>query len=670
MATGENNQAFLKITDMTRLMALCVVALHLYYYGYWFLYQRGLTYWGLDLMLLKIRDTGLFEKAYYSKALGLGLLSVSLLGLKARKQPGYTYTKALLYLSTGLTLYWGSSLLVKLYPLQWYGYMGITLMGFLLFLVGGTQLSRILQHQFNWDHPFNDEQESFPQQSEKISNAYSVNLPAEHTYRGRRRPSWINIINPFRGLLVLGTPGAGKSYFVIRHVITQHLEKGFSMFVYDFKYDDLTKLVYNTYLSSLEKDHAKSVPGSKKGKKKPSFYLINFDDLSRSHRCNPLRGIPDKENALEAARTILLGLNREWIKRQGDFFVESAINFLTAIILFLSRYQGGEFCSLPHAIELLQTDYDRLLSILRVEAENEPLINAFVNAYLNGAMEQLEGQLGSTKIALGRLASPRLYYVLSGHDFDLDLNNPDDPKILCLGNNPQKSQVYGAVLSLFANRLFKVINQPGKLPCSLVFDEFPTIYLRGVEDLMATARSSQVATTLGLQDLTQLRKEYGRELADVMMNLPGNIISGQVTGDTARHLSERIGKILQLRPSFSINSSDTSHSYARQLELALPISKISTLSSGEFVGYVADNPQERIQLKAFHATIKNDHKALSRQQSSFQPLPLIRQVAAEHLQKNYETIRQQAREIVEIQLDRMYRDPQLCHLIISRPKNE
>lgn len=352
------------------------------------------------------------------------------------------------------------------------------------------------------------------------------------------------------------------------------------MFVYDFKFDDLSVIVYNTW---LENRHKYKVPAE--------FYVINFDDLSRTHRCNPLNpsGMLDITDAAESARTILMGLNREWIKRQGDFFVESPINFLTAIIWFLRKYRDGEFCTLPHVIELMQADYDSLFTLLRTEKEIDVLINPFVNAYLNDVMEQLEGQIASAKVAMARLSSPQLYYVLSGNDFTLDINDPDKPKLVCMGNNPQKIQIYGAVLSLYVNRLVKLVNKKGKLKSSLVFDEFPTIYLNNMDSLIATARSNKVATCLGIQDFSQLRKDYGREQADVIMNIVGNIVSGQVTGDTAKQLSERFGKIMQDRETLSINSQDTSISRSRQLDAAVPPSKIAALSSGEFVGMVADN---------------------------------------------------------------------------------
>lgn len=200
------------------------------------------------------------------------------------------------------------------------------------------------------------------------------------------------------------------------------------------------------------------------------FFVINFDDLSRSNRCIPLKpsAMHDITDAVESARTILMGLNREWIKRHGDFFVESPINFVTAIIWYLKKYKGGEFCTLPHVIELMQLEYDQLFTILHTEKEIDVLINPFVNAYLHDAVEQLEGQIAVAKITMARISSRQLYYVLSGNEFSLDINNPADPKIFCIGSKPQKIQIYGAIISLFTNRLFKTVNQKNKLRTSIV----------------------------------------------------------------------------------------------------------------------------------------------------------------------------------------------------------
>src|SRR3546814_402587 len=206
----------------------------------------------------------------------------------------------------------------------------------------------------------------------------------------------------------------------------------------------------------------------------------------------------DITDATESARTILYGLNRQWQKKQGDFFVESAINFVTAVIWFLRKYQDGAYCTLPHVIEFMQVDYYKLFSVLRLEKEVETYINPFVAA-LGKAPEQLEGQIASAKIAMARLSSPQLYYVLSGNDFSLDINNPEHPKVLCMGNNPQKIQVYGAVISLYLNRLLKIINKKDRLKSMLIFDEFPTL-TADIIPTISTGRSTLISAVLGIQD--------------------------------------------------------------------------------------------------------------------------------------------------------------------------
>src|SRR5690606_8404228 len=328
------------------------------------------------------------------------------------------------------------------------------------------------------------------------------------------------------------------------------------------------------------------------------------------------------------SRTIMLGLNREWIRKQGDFFVESPINFLTAIIWYLRRYGDGRYCTLPHVIELMQADYDPLFAILSQQDEIKTLINPFISAFQNNAKEQLEGQIASAKIGLARLSSPQLYYVLSGNDFSLDVNNPDDPKVICLGNNPQKLQIYGAVLSLYISRMIKLVNRKGRQKSSLIFDEFPTIYFNNIDSLIATARSNKVATTIAVQDFSQLKKDYGAEQADVIAGIVGNVISGQVTGDTARTLSETFGKIMQERTSSTLTSADTTFTRSTQMDYAIPASKIATLSSGTFVGMVADNPEEKIALKVFHSEVQNDHAAIAAEEATYRPIPKVATVTA------------------------------------------
>jgi hypothetical protein len=641
MQTGENLHALRKIIDFTRLMSMAVLAVHFYLCCYGAFKEAHLTsVWG-DHFLSILSRLPIFKTNSAAKFTALALLVVSLIGVKGRKDDKIEKSGVIAYLLTGLLLYFISGLiLLWMAPLKWVAafYTGITFTGYLLILTGGSRLSRLIKLNLMKDI-FNRENESFPQEQRKLENEYSVNLPAEYHFKGKQHPSWINIINPFRGTLVLGSPGAGKSYFVIRHIIEQHIRKGFSMFIYDFKFDDLSRIAYNALLK-----YAKNY------KVKPTFYVIDFDRIL--HRCNPLlpHTMLDITDATESARTFMLGLNREWIRRQGDFFVESPITFITALIWYLKKHKGGRYCTLPHVIELAQVDYLFLFSVLQKEPEIAVLINPFISAWLNEATDQLEGQVASAKISLARLSSPQLYYVLSGNDFSLDLNNPDEPKIICMGNNPQKQQVYGAVLSLYISRMIKLVNQRDKQKCSLVFDEFPTIYFNNIDYLVATARSNKVATTLAAQDYSQLKKDYGREQAEVIMNIIGNVISGQVTGDTAKQLSERFGKIMQQRESVSINSQDTSISRSTQLDYAIPASKIAGLSSGEFVGMVADDPDNKIDLKVFHSEIRNDHEAIKKETATYQPIPQVRNVSQEAIQSNYMQIKEDIEYLVREEL--------------------
>jgi hypothetical protein len=659
MHTGENEQGLKKILDLTRMIGIMVLIIHFYFYCYAAFRQSGLTAPICDRLLQNIYNTGLFSSFHKSKLIAVLILGISLLGAKGKKDEKIGYKKALSYIVAGLALYFGSFVI---FGFSWTatflaaGYATVTVSGFILVLTGGTQLSRII-HQKLGNSVFNFLNETFPQEERLLDNEYSINLPARYNLKGRFRKSWINIINPFRGLLIMGSPGSGKSYFIIQHIIRQHIQKGFSMFVYDFKFDDLTRIAYNQF---LKYQHRYEKP--------PQFYVINFDNLSQSHRCNPLdpSTLRDITDAAESSRTIMLGLNHEWIKKNGDFFVESPINFVTALIWFLRRYKNGAYCTLPHVIELAQVEYDKLFSILRADPQIEVLVNPFVMAYLNDAKEQLEGQIASAKISLSRLSSEKLYYILSGNDFTLDINNPAEPKIVCMGNNPQKTQTYGAVLSLYTTAITRVMNRKGCSKSSLIFDEFPTIYFNGIDNLIATARSNQVATTLAVQDASQLKLHYGKEQAEVILNIVGNIISGQVGGESAKQLSEKFGKTLQDRQSLSINRNDTSITRSKQLELAIPVSKIASLSSGEFVGLVADNPEQKIQLKAFCAEILNDHEMLRKEQQAYRDLPSFRSIEPEDLSHAFLTIKEEVATIVRVELERLMDTPELYGLVIRK----
>ncbi|RZM30169.1 MAG: conjugal transfer protein TraG [Pedobacter sp.] len=650
MNTGEDVQGLRKIIDFTRLLSIFILAIHFYIACY-----HGFVSWGwtaefTDRIVAGIVSTGLFDGLLMPKLAALLLLSVLLVGVKGRKDEKIDVKPLVVYLIVGAGLYFAGplwfylpSLLPSAKTFIAICYMGTTGLGYMLILTGGGRLSRLLKDKLNHDI-FNEVNETFPQEERLLENEFSINLPAKYRLGKLLRNSWINIINPFRGLLVAGTPGAGKSYFIIRHIIDQHIRKGFSMFLYDFKFDDLSRIAYNKLLAYASYYQVR-----------PKFYVINFDDLKRTHRCNPLdpQAMDDITDATEASRTIMMGLNRDWIKKQGDFFVESPINFLTACIWYLRKYEDGRFCTLPHVIELMQSDYDRLFAVLKTQDEIKVLINPFISAYQNNAMAQLEGQVASAKIGLARLSSPQLYYVLSGNDFTLDVNNPLDPKIVCVGNNPQKLQVYGAVLSLYISRMIKLVNRKGQLKSSLIFDEFPTIYFNNIDSLIATARSNKVSTCLAVQDFSQLKKDYGAEQSEVITGIVGNIISGQVTGNTAKTLSENFGKISQHKDSLSINSSDTSITKATQMDYAIPASKIATLSAGEFVGVMADNPEQKIRLKIFHSEVQNDHESIAKEELSYREIPMVKKVSPEMVEENYRQIKREIYELLRTECGKL-----------------
>ncbi len=409
-----------------------------------------------------------------------------------------------------------------------------------------------------------------------------------------------------------------------------------------FKFPDLSTIVYN----HLKKNKDKYPKGVK-------FYVINFDDPMRSNRCNPIHPdfMTDIADAYESAYTILLNLNKTWIQKQGDFFVESPIILLAAIIWFLKIYEGGKYCTFPHAIEFLNRNYEDIFPILTSYRELENYLSPFMDAWKGGAQDQLQGQIASAKIPLSRMISPQLYWVMTGNDFTLDINNPEHPKILCVGNNPDRQNIYGAALGLYNSRIVKLINKKNMLKSGVVIDELPTIYFKGLDNLIATARSNKVAVCLGFQDFSQLKRDYGDKEAAVVMNTVGNIFSGQVVGETAKTLSERFGKVLQKRQSISINRQDVSHSINTQMDSLIPASKISTLTQGMFVGAVSDNFDERIDQKIFHAEIVVDTKAVAREEKAYKPIPILTDIPTKEameiaIQDNYDQVKQDVREIV------------------------
>ncbi|QNE42179.1 TraM recognition domain-containing protein (plasmid) [Hymenobacter sp. NBH84] len=662
----EDERGMRKIMDFMRLISLLLVLVHVYYYCYGYFVEQHLTAGWLEKLLTRFSTkTALFHAPYVTKAAAAVFLMLSCLGTRGKPNEHQTWKPIAGYFLAGLVVFFGNGwLLAQPYTATALAtlYVSTTATGYLLLLRAGNTLGRLLKVNLMGDI-FNAANESFPQEERNMPNEYSVNLPTTYQLRGKQRRGWVNIVNPFRGTVVYGTPGSGKSFAVINQFIKQHLAKGFAMYVYDFKFDDLSRIVYNELLKNQDK-YAQPV----------RFYVINFDNPRKSHRCNPLLPsmMTDIVDAYESAATIMLNLNKKWIEKQGEFFVESPINFVAAIIWFLKLYEKGKYCTFPHVIEFLGREYQEMFPILGSYPEIENYVRPFISAFEGDAMEQLEGQIASARIPLSRLASPQLYWVMSGNDFTLDINNPEEPKVLCVGNNPDREVIYGAALGLYNARLVKLVNKKGKLKTSIIIDELPTIYFKGLDKLIATARSNKVSTCLGIQDKSQLDRDYGKAESAVIQNTIGNVIAGQVTGESAEALSKRFGRIVQRRQSVSINSRDTSNSISTQLDSMIPASKISNLTQGTFVGAVADNFGEEIEQKVFHARIMVDVAKVKAEEAAYEEIPDITNFrhpetgedqTEEVIRRNYKSIKDDIALIVQTELSRIAADPDLLHLI-------
>ena len=665
MAQEDDLRALGKIMDFLRAVSIILAIMNVYWYCYEAMHIWGVTIGVVDRILINFNRTGgLFHSILYTKLFSLLLLALSCLGTKGVKAEKMSWSKIWTVLVVGFCLFF-LNWWILLLPISHLGnatlYIFTMTAGYICLLMGGLWMSRLLKHNLMED-VFNNENESFMQETKLMENEYSVNLPTRFYYKKKWQRGWINVVNPFRATIVLGTPGSGKSFAVVNNYIKQQIEKGYSMYIYDFKFPDLSTIAYNHMMN-----HQNGY------KVKPQFYVINFDDPRRSHRCNPIHPdfMSDISDAYESAYTIMLNLNKTWVQKQGDFFVESPIILFAAIIWYLRIYKNGKYCTFPHAIELLNRRYEDVFPILTSYPELENYLSPFMDAWQGGAMEQLAGQIASAKIPLSRMISPQLYWVMSASEFTLDINNPEEPKILCVGNNPDRQNIYGAALGLYNSRIVKLINKKGQLKSSVIIDELPTIYFKGLDNLIATARSNKVAVCLGFQDFSQLVRDYGDKEAKVVMNTVGNIFSGQVVGETAKTLSERFGKVLQKRQSISINRQDVSTSINTQMDALIPPSKISGLTQGMFVGSVSDNFNERIEQKIFHCEIVVDAEKVKREESAYKKIPVITDFTDEDgndhmketVQANYRRIKEEVKQIVQDELERIAGDDNLKHLL-------
>ena len=665
MAQEDDLRALGKVMDFMRGISVIFLLVNCYWFCYEAFQEWHFTLGIINKILMNFqRTTGLFSSILWTKLFCVVFLALSCLGTKGVKEEKITWPKIWTVLFSGFVFFFLNWWLLAL-PIGKSGaaslYIFTLSVGYICLLMGGVWMSRLLKNNL-MDDVFNTENESFMQETRLMENEYSVNLPTRFYYKKKWNNGWINVVNPFRASMVLGTPGSGKSYAIVNNYIKQQIEKGFAMYIYDYKFPDLSEIAYNHLLHHLDAY-----------KVKPQFFVINFDDPRRSHRCNPINPafMTDISDAYESAYTIMLNLNRSWIQKQGDFFVESPIILLAAIIWFLKIYENGKYCTFPHAIEFLNRPYAQIFPILTSYDELSNYLSPFMDAWEGGAQDQLQGQIASAKIPLSRMISPALYWVMTGDDFSLDINNPNEPKVLVVGNNPDRQNIYSAALGLYNSRIVKLINKKKQLKSSVIIDELPTIYFRGLDNLIATARSNKVAVCLGFQDFSQLTRDYGDKESKVIQNTVGNVFSGQVVGETAKTLSERFGKVLQQRQSMTINRNDKSTSISTQMDSLIPASKISNLTQGMFVGAVSDNFDERIDQKIFHAEIVVDSAKVSAETKTYEPIPTIADFTNEDgsdnlketIEANYRKVKEEILSLVDSEIMRIKNDPKLAHLI-------
>ena len=662
MSQEDDLRGLAKVIDFMRAISILFVLIHCYWFCYESFREWNITIGVVDRILMNFqKNTGLFSSLLWTKLFVVLFLGLSCLGTRGVKDEKITWRNIIILLVVGFITFFLNWMLLAISEVEAILYISSLAIGYICLLMGGTWMSRLLKNNL-MDDVFNVENESFMQETRLMENEYSVNLPTRFYYQKKWNNGWINVVNPFRATIVLGTPGSGKSYAVVNNFIKQQIEKSFAMYIYDYKFPDLSEIAYNHLLKYADRYEVK-----------PTFYVINFDDPRRSHRCNPINPnfMTDISDAYESAYTIMLNLNRSWIQKQGDFFVESPIILLAAIIWYLKIYDNGRYCTFPHAIEFLNRPYAQIFPILTSYPELENYLSPFMDAWESNAQDQLQGQIASAKIPLSRMISPALYWVMTGDDFSLDINNPKEPKILVVGNNPDRQNIYSAALGLYNSRIVKLINKKKQLKSSVIIDELPTIYFRGLDNLIATARSNKVAVCLGFQDFSQLTRDYGDKESKVIQNTVGNIFSGQVVGETAKNLSERFGKVLQKRQSMTINRNDKSTSISTQMDSLIPASKISNLTQGMFVGAVSDNFDERIEQKIFHAEIVVDSAKVSAEMKAYKKIPVIAEftdsdgndILRETIDSNYRRVKQEIIALVESETERIKNNTELSRLL-------
>ena len=622
-----NKQEYEKYYLFMLVFAYLVVLINTYYFAHPFYAGLGLTHKIARDVMLQLKEGGVFDGPYGTKTIALMLLVFTHV-VRSGKGKKVNWWAVAGVGAAGLILYY-------IWPKGPAVYIITTITGFLMTSWSVATVSRNLAA---FKDPNNDPLESWKQCEELIDTPDSINLRLRYKWKGKFHDGWVNVLNPYRASVIFGTPGAGKTYSVINQYITQSIRKDYCMLCYDYKYPDLSKIVYNEYrlkyppVRNPDYSPDNGQPQWIKDPAAPSFYVINFNDARYSNRCNPIHPsyIKDPADSAEIADIVFKNIAPETVEKE-DFFSRSAKLFFDAIVYFLSIYKNGKYCTFPHAVELLAADYKKVFAILASYDELETKIKPFASALEAGAQDQLQGQIASAQIPLNKMSSPALYWVMSGDDFRLDLNNPDDPKFLCIGNDPKRQSIYGTVLALYTSRVIALINAKNKRKIMLIIDELPTIFIKGLDNLIATARSNKVAVCLGVQDESQLVRDYSQKEADVILNTIANVFVGNVKGKTAEKYSKSFGREFREEQSQTLNidSESIQRSY-RQQEL-LQVSTIENLSRGFFFGETTDDNDHVQPIKMWYGELKVDSKAWDARRKQDQPMPRITSFGEEEI---------------------------------------
>jgi len=583
-------------------------------------------------ILQSFSKMGVFYPPINAKLTTLVLIALVAIGTKAKKKRDLNPTKeifvpiaiGLIMIIISLVLATGAADTSLPTPIPYFntyqiGYMILSYAGAMITQKGADSISKLMQTKMDKDR-WNTEEESFDQNRELVETPTSVNIPYKFRYKKQTHQGWINI-DPFRGSMVIGVPGSGKSFGVINPAIRQLVGKGFCLCIYDFKFPDLAQIAYYHYLMKKKND-----PNYKH-----KFHVVNLDKVEHSRRVNPFKKeyINTLAQAQEMAESMVTALQKGGGSGGGGseaFFTQSAVNFLASTIYYFATYENGKYSDLPHILAFMNRSYQEIFDTLFTNEELTSLMSPFKSAYENKAFDQLEGQVGTVKIFLSRLATKESFWVFSGDEVQLKISDRTDPSILILASNPRTQDINSALYSAVLNRVISQINEKGNLYSGLIADEFPTIYIHKVDNLIATARSNKVAVMLGLQEQPQLRQFYKKEVADTISAIMGNILSGAVRDKgTLDWLEKMFGKIKQKSYSESISNQGSNMTISEKMDVMIPAGKIAGLRTAEMAGMVVqgnDNATEEFKTSAIFGKINLDMKAIKEEEDNYVKMPL------------------------------------------------